>query len=283
MELMQKITSVQSNILLALARYKFLTASQFQRLCVGQDIGWIRLQAKELTEGSNALLERITFNIIARKGRLENVFYLSRKGKELLIEGMNLHEKDIKMPIGNSSLFYKDYTHRHNTINFQIAFYQWAEQQERATHIDFFDCYFDKIGNNRTNANLQAKNKILIGDDDYIIPDGVCMVQTTERAYLFLFEMYDGKDTKRVFEQVKKHVKALALGTASEKYNYQFAHRVVLVFEHESMKQALIERTKNNPYFSEVAICFRCKSIEGVETDFFRGWETLTGESTGLF
>jgi hypothetical protein len=49
------------------------------------------------------------------------------------------------------------------------------------------------------------------------------------------------------------------------------------------MKQALIERTKNNPYFSEVAICFRCKSIEGVETDFFRGWETLTGESTGLF
>lgn len=279
---MQKITSVQSNILIALARYKFLTASQFQHLGVGQDIGWIRLQAKELTEGSNAFLERITFNIVARKGRLESIFYLSKKGKELLIEGMNMHEHEIKMPIGNGSLFYKDYTHRKNTIDFQISLYQWAEQQERATHVDFFDCYFDKIGNNRTLGNLQAKNKILIGEDDYIIPDGVFQIQTGERPYLYLFEMYDGKDTKRVLEQVKKHCKAISLESASKKYNYPFANRVLLVFEFETMKNAFIERTKNNPYFSEVAVCFRCKSIEGVATDFFRGWETLTGESVGL-
>jgi hypothetical protein len=280
---MLKITSVQSNILLALARYKFLTASQLHVLQVGKDIGWIRVQAKELTEGSNALIERITFNILPRQGRLEGVFYLSKKGKDTLMQDMNIHETEIKIPIGNSSLFYKDYTHRKNTIDFQISLYQWSEQQEESTHIDFFDCYFDKIGNNRTNANLQAKNKILIGNDDYIIPDAVFRIDTPPRPYLFLFEMYDGKDTKRVLEQVKKHVRAIALGSPSEKYTYAFTHRVILLFEHETMKNAFLERTKNEPYFSEVAVCFRCKSIAGVQTDFFRGWENLKGESGGLF
>lgn len=282
-DFMQRLTTLQSNILIELARYKFLTVSQFHRLGVSQDISWIRTQAKELSEAGNPLIERLTFNVTPRKGRIENVFYLTKRGKDALIEGLNMDENAVKMPVGNSTLFYKDYTHRKNTIDFQIAVYLWAKEQERGTYVDFFDCYFDKVGNNRTAANLQAKNKIALENEDYIIPDGVFMLQTPQRPYLFLFEMYDGKDTKRVFEQVKKHVKAIASGSPSEKYNYPFAHRVILVFEFDNMKDAFLERTKNNPYFSEVSPCFRCKSIEGVQADFFTGWQTLKAETIGFF
>ena len=278
-ELMNTITTLQSNILVELARYKFLTVSQMHRLGLGKDISWIRTQAKQLTDSNAPLIERLIFSVTPRKGRVENVFFLTKRGKEALIDGLKMDENAVKMPIGNSTLFYKDYTHRKNTIDFQIAAYQWAQEQERSTYIDFFDCYFDKLGNNRTLGNLQAKNKIALDQEDYIIPDGVFMLQTAQRPYLFLFEMYDGKDTKRVLEQVKKHVRAIAQGTPSEKYNYPFAHRVILVFEFEALKDAFIERTKNNIYFSEVSPCFRCKSIEGVERDFFTGWQNLTGET----
>jgi hypothetical protein len=280
-EMINRLTSVQSNILIELARYKFLTASQLHRLNVGKDAGWIRTQAKELEKRSTPLIERITFGIVPREGKLEHVFYLTKQGKEALIEGMNLHQDEIKLPIGNASLFYKDYKHRKNTVDFQIALYQWTDTREDL-QVDFFDCYFDKLGNNRTGGNLEAKNKILIGEDDYIIPDGIFMLSNADRKFLYLFEMYDGKDTKRVFEQVRKHVRATALGSPSEKYNHQHAHRIILLFEFERMKHAFLERTKNNKYFSEVAQLFRCKSIEGINEDFFRGWENLKGEVVGF-
>jgi hypothetical protein len=280
---MLKISLVQSNILLALAEYKFLTASQLHRLGVGKDIAWIRSQAKEMTEGSNPFIERITFPILPRQGRVESVFYLTVKGKESLIEGLQVDEKNIKLPIGKSTLFQNDYAHRKHTIDFQIQLTQWVQHREKILTMEFFDRYFDKIGNNRTLANLQSKNKIIISEEESIIPDGVFLLHTKQRAYLYLFEMYNGKDTKRVLEQVKKHAKALALGSASEKYHQSFSHKVILFFEFETMKKMLLERTKNDPYFNEVAIYFRCKSRESTELDFFKGWETLDGESVNLW
>jgi hypothetical protein len=280
-EMIERLTSVQSNILIELARYKFLTASQLHKLNVGKDIGWIRTQAKELEHRSKPFIERITFGIVPREGKLEHVFFLTKQGKDILIEGMNMHPEEIKLPIGNASLFYKDYKHRRNTIDFQIALYKHIEEKEDF-RVDFFDCYFDKVGNNRTSGNLEAKNKILIGEDDYIIPDAIFMLSNTERKFLFLFEMYDGKDTKRVFEQVRKHARATALGSPSEKYNHQNAHRIILLFEFERMKNAFLERTKNSKYFNDVAALFRCKSIEGMNEDFYRGWQTLKGESVGF-
>jgi hypothetical protein len=108
------------------------------------------------------------------------------------------------------------------------------------------------------------------------------MLQTAERPYLFLFEMYDGKDTKRVYEQVKKHVRAIVLGSPNEKYNHTFAHRVLLLFEFENMKNAFLERTRNNPYFDEVSPCFKCKSIEGINQEFFQNWQNLKGEKVAM-
>ena len=274
---MQRLTSVQSNILVELAKYKFLTASQLHRLGVGKDIGWIRAQTKELETMGKPLIERITFGIVPRYGRLESVIFLTTHGKQALMDGLQMPESQIKMPVGNSSMFYKDYNHRRNTIDFQIELGRWANSMETMT-VDFFDCYFDKIGNNRTGANLEAKNKIMLDEEDYIIPDGVFMLSTPERPYLFLFEMYDGKDTKRVFTQIKKHVKAIATGSPSEKYKHDKAHRIAVVFEFDAQKEAFLERTREDVYFTHVAKWFRCKSLEEVKNGFSSGWKNLNGE-----
>lgn len=281
-ELMERLTTLQSNILIQLARYKFLTVSQLYRLGLSKDISWIRTQARELSQAGQPLIDRINFNITPHKGKVENIYFLTKKGKEALIEGMNKEEKSIKVPIGNPTNIYKDYTHRKNTIDFQIEAYLWAETQERGTYIDFFDCYFDKIGNNRTAGNLQAKNKIALEGDDYIIPDAVFLLETEHRPYLFLFEMYDGRDTKRVIDQVTKHVKAIELGTPSDKYNHPYAHRVILLFEFEEMKNAFLSRTHKDSYFDNVSVCFKCKSIEAMQKDFFGGWKNLKEEMTNF-
>jgi hypothetical protein len=272
---MQVITEQQSRVLHELSRYKFLTASQFHRLGVGEITG-LREKIKALIEIRKPLLGRINFGVHPKKGRLEYVYYLTPYGQNILIEDFGLEKEKIKMPVGNSTLFYKDYTHRKNTIDYQISLYLWAEKQ--GFEVVFFDTYFDKIGNNRRDKNSQAKNKIFIGEDLYMIPDGIYFLQDSSEKQLHLFEMYDGKDTKRVMQQLEKHGLAYELGSPSTKYDISKAHRTILVFEFDSIKQAVIKRAKEDEYFADISRFFRLNSLEQTKDNLADNWVTLRGE-----
>ena len=52
------------------------------------------------------------------KGRLEDFYFLDKKGKEFLIENLDMEEHKIKSPKGKATLFVRDYFHRLETINF---------------------------------------------------------------------------------------------------------------------------------------------------------------------
>ena len=112
----------QTEILLALARFKFLTTSQIQKV-VPREIAWLRKQIALITHRENALMGKLTFGFHPKYGKLENVFYLTPRGKETLCQTLNFAPEAVKMPIGDSSLFYKDYTHRRNTIDIHLHLY----------------------------------------------------------------------------------------------------------------------------------------------------------------
>lgn len=273
---MELYNETQSEILLALARFKFLTTSQINTL-VQKENAWLRKQILQLYKRSKPSIERISFGFHPKKGKLENVYYLTKYGQKVLCEAFDMAEDEIKMPLGTSSLFYKDYNHRKNTIDCQIALFRSMENT--VFEVEFFDTYFDKVGNNRKDGNLQAKNRIDLSGENYIIPDGVFVLRSGDHRFLYLLEMYDGRDTKRVMEQVRKHAAAIGLGSPSIKYGIQKSHRILCIFEHESNKKAVLERMQADSVLAELKNHFLLKSLANMHGQTFRDrWDNINGE-----
>ena len=85
----------------------------------------------------------------------------------------------------------------------------------------------------------------------------------------------------RVLTQLKKHAKAIELGTPSQKYNFPKGHRVVAVFEFENAKKAVIDRVRQDDYFGNMAKRFLFKSSEELERlPFGEQWGLMSGEKT---
>ncbi len=245
--MIEVLTDKQSRILLALAKYKFLTVSQFKQLGIDKYDSNLRKALKPLLESKRKFIDRIMFSVypkgndLMRKNKLEYVYYLKPKGKRVVVEHQWLTDEQVRMPIGTSTMAYKDYYHRKITVNCHISLCQAAQQ--KAIEVCFFDTYFDKIGNNRRSKNLRAKTRIELSAPNYLIADAIFMLQTPEQKALYCLEVQNGKDAKLMVQKLKQqYVTALRLGSPSEKYNFDKSNRVLSVFEYESTLQSVLER-----------------------------------------
>lgn len=277
---MDKVTGIQTQILLALARYKFLTVRQIQLLGIS-DVTYARKLLKNMSGRGKPFVKYVSFGVHPKIGKLENMYFLTHFGKDELMKGLGLSGENIRLPKGTSTMFFQDYNHRRNFIFMQIAFYAWADKEEFSVVV--FESYFDQAGNNRKDGNAEALTKIAIGGGEYFMPDGVLVLDREGEKYLYLLEMYNGKDTKRVLHQMEKHAKCLALGSANEKYQVKKGSRVVAIFEFERSKQAVLERISTDERFSMVADFFFFKSLDQVlNSDIREGWVNLRGETVRL-
>lgn len=281
---MVTITEIQTNILLALGRYKFLTTSQIEALQI-TDVTYARKVLKDLEEKTRPFVGRITFGTHPKWGKLENFFYLTKYGKKQLMEGLGIAEAEAKAPKGKATLFFQDYYHRKYFISVQIAIYGWAAKA--AFEINFFHTYFDQIGNNRVSGNAEILTKIPFkegnGAENYIMPDGIFLLQKNEERILYLVEMYNGKDTKRVLTQLEKHAKVLVAGSASDKYQIKKANRVICIFEEESILKAVINRVRLDERFRKLKDFFFLKALDKLTAiSFEEEWYNLSGEKTIL-
>lgn len=182
------VNNIQADILDMLAKYKFLTNSQLSRV-TGKSIGYIREQVAHLVKRGY-----IKAYHLEKATRTEHVQYLSEAGKQVLLQNHKVFADDIKIPIG-VPLVVRDYQHRKNFIDVQISTFTYAEKNNIS--IEAFHAYYDKVGNNRTAGNLEAKTKILLWGNDFYMPDGVMITDSKGDKEMLLIEMYNGKDTGR--------------------------------------------------------------------------------------
>ena len=273
------ITNIQGNVLEALARYKFLTMSQMLSLDIGTtQYQYLAKQTKSLRDRGKPLIGCHNFHTPQpRKGRVESMYYLTKRGREALVFELDMEQEKIKMPIGNS-VAYKDYLHRRYTIDYQIALDKWANAN--GIEVPYFDTYFDKIGNNRVLKNLRAKTRVTLSETEYFIPDGMCFLKKDGDRRLHLMEMYNGKDTGRVVKQLHKHAQALSFKCTHRQFNINTdrSYTIVLVFQYESIMRATIQRIQEEGAFLHIAKYFLCKTIEEVNENKFDNWIDLHGE-----
>ncbi len=277
-----KITNIQGKVLISLARYKYLTLSQLLAIGVGTtQYKYLWKQVASMRDRKRALIERRSFNLEIRLGRVEDLYYLTKYGKNVLVDDFRLLEKDIKIPIGKT-IAYKDYHHRKTTIDFQISLYQWTEKNNY--EIPYFNAYYDKKGNNRTDKNLTTLSKIDFGNGEYIIPDAVFKVMSETKERLFLFELHMGKDTLRLIKQIHKHAFALVKKFTHKQFKYDLekSYTIFLLFEYQATKNAFIKRlVKTGVAFSQIEQFFLCKSLDDfAEGNFAEGWLTLFGKNS---
>jgi hypothetical protein len=270
------ITNIQQNILVSLARYKFLTSSQMLALEVGtKHYPYLWKQLVSLRDRKKPLVICNSFpNPNPKKGRVESMYFLSKEGKKQILENEFLSESEIiKMP-RSKTMAYKDYFHRKFTIDFQIKLDHWANKNGKT--VPFFDTYFDKTGNNRTNKNLRAKTRIDFNDEMFFIPDGAFKIDNQ----FYLFEMYNGKDTKRVLEQLDKHAQALTYRHTHKTYNLDpnKSYKTILLFEFLSAKNALLKRIQDEKSFDFIRPYFLVKANEELHQGEFSTWRNLNDE-----
>lgn len=279
---MDFFTPQQTAILSSIAKYKYLTVNHFKALKIGSSDRLIRDNLKILRD--RKLTEKMSFGTIPIKGRFQDLHFLTERGAKMLIESLDLEPEEVKHPSRASTFFKNDYLHRVSTIDLMISFNQWAEKNGYT--IDLFDTYFDKVGSQRaTETGVQSKTRFDLPNGKNISPDAVIKYEANGKNYLFCLEVYNGKDTKRVIEQIRKLTYATFEGIPSKKYNHNKTNRNLILFEFDDYKNYAIDRIKKDPYLSQfegLEKVFFFSSIEAQKVNFGANWTDLNGKIQNL-
>jgi hypothetical protein len=278
------LTPQQANILIALSKFKYMTKSHFVAYKVGTKKS-ATLHSNLMLLREKKLLNRYGFSVTPMiGGRLEDIYFLTEKGAKIVAENLEVALDVIKYPNRSTTEFKNDYAHRVATVSVMISFVLWCEKQEY--EIDFFDTYYDKIGSQRkAETGVQSRTRLDLPNDTSISPDAILRYTANGQSYLFCIEVYNGKDTKRVNEQLRKLTYATFEGIPSKKYEHNKANRNLIIMEHENYIKPTIERINNDPYlaqFEGIERFYYFKSIEATKNNFGALWGDLGGNNRNL-
>ena len=247
------ITQRQSEILQALAQYKYLTTSQDVDLLVqgdAKDKSDTNKLLKKMREGRSPLLGCHMFGGTHKFNQREYVYFLKPKGAKDLVLYMKQDPDTIKRPAETSTIYVKDYEHRKRFIDTQISLYRWAES--KGYEVPLYDTYFDFTGNARA-GTLRAKTSILLDPitKKRVVPDGLFFIDRRTERSLYAIEMHMGADTGRAMKQIESHKKTLDIGSASEHYGFNKGNRVLYVFNEAGCMRATMERVRQSTVITE--------------------------------
>ena len=292
--MIEAFTPTQANIMQALAQYKFLTTSQLLKLKVTKQRSHLSAQLALLWKRKRPLVKRISFGFIPKRGRLENFYHLTSTAKKILTQALQMPTDTIKLPRSKHSFFTQDYAHRKHTIDCEIAFHQAAKKlkyQVLTSHRYFDSLPVPKTGKDQQRSTSSSKNRRISyhaatrfrsSPNQHLIADAVFLLQTDLYQELYLLEMYNGRDTRRVIQQLRQHIAALSLGSPSITFNLQRAHRVLCVFEHQSNMEAVKTKLRKDSFFSHMTPYFFFKTLKEINDTFFDHWTNLNGELSSI-
>ena len=251
-------------ILEVLAIFKFISTSQLLTLQISQHKPNLVKPIKDLI--FHNLIWKLTFGVDPKRWKLENIYYLKTKGVKFLRDELNYDDNQtIKYPIWTSNMFFRDYFHRLATIQFHIRLFIYLVQNNWT--ITIFDTYFDKIWSNRIDVNLKAKTKLIFKDGSYFIPDAICLYEKGNKPQIITFEIYRGKDTKRVLKQFIKHLNALSEGLPSKVFNKKIGSKVVALFDTKEAMASVIKRFKSDSKYINFDKYFIFNYLENWDLD----------------
>lgn len=263
-------------ILSALGHYKFLSYSHMKRLGIETHTSNLSNLLKDLIQARKPLVKAIP-----HRPNFEKMFYLTNHGADVLSELTDIDKEAIKFPKHKVNTSSPEQKHRSQVIRFQIELNLAADFEE--SKVEFCDRYFDTTGNTRE-RNLKSKTALLYEENKAIKADMIFMLQLPNGTKeLFTHEHENGSDSQKSIDKMIQAGKALLIGEAHEKYDYNKAYRTLWVFEQSGTMKAVLKKLDGNIFFENMKEHFLLKAEKENEGDFFGGWRNLDGEERRLY
>lgn len=259
------INPAQEKILIALARYKFLSSRQIERLGICHYVH-ATTNIKSLRD-TIGLVDSISIGTIPKMGKISYLNFLTPKGAKLLKNNTEIEE--IQHPKNPNNFFSNDFIHRIGTLDCWINFDIWAK--DKGYDIDFVDAYFLKNGAIK-NGGLVSRTMLHLEDGKYYEPDLIARYTDSEnKRHLFVLEFYNDETATRPTKSLKKNLKGLVNGSATEKYNHDRGYRVLAVFQNGNVMKNTIKNIQADPEFLQMKPFFLFKALGNI-TDFGERW-----------
>ena len=93
----------------------------------------------------------------------------------------------------------------------------------------------------------------------------------------------NGNDSRKSVDKIIQHGKAIIVGAAHDKYEYEKAYRSLWVFENRETMEAVLKRLEGNQFFVNMKEYFLFKPEKEISVDFFGGWRNLDGKERNFF
>lgn len=255
-----------------LATYRYLTVPQMIDLGIAKHKPSVYNILKRFKTLPRKLVEQKKFGLIPGKKNIHSIYFLTRKGAELVAEVYRVELREISYPKG-VYVFQNDYFHRVATIDFHISLRKWAEGT--GSSVAFFHTYFDKTGSNRggVGGKLRAKTRYDLKEGSFV-PDVVYLLHLPDgRPRLVTVEIHNGKDTGRFMKQMEAHIQALEEGAISVAHEVEFANSIRWVFEHEATMKAAMRRIRQKTDYQGFQPYIEFNTVKRIKEGFEVGWQ----------
>lgn len=227
------ISDKKIEILKALSRYKYITASQVVELGISNSLDSMRkyltdLKSRELVK-STAYSGVIQVNNKSKLMRYEDLYFLDKKGVKFLQKTYDLD--NIKYPKNHKLSFSNDYVHRALMVSICISFDKW--RKEKDIKGSFLIDFHNQETTIQIDDKLTVKPDIIINFDD---------------TY-YIIEVWAGTEKEYIINQLAKLTKALASKKVSEFLNYEKVPRVINVFKDPNTMERVKQELQTDTYF----------------------------------
>lgn len=257
------LSPVEEAVLLALARYRYLTPKQMMAAGVCRDqrnLYTVLSRLLSVAKRNGAKAERrpryigeLDFGVDDSKaghraGRRARMYYLTKLGAEIA-ELAQPDLGEVSFPI-RVTKFTSDYWHRVRTIDFHIALTQWAEHNNQ--ELVWFQGYYDWSRRSQ-GVRPHPVTRVQTSQGGFY-PDAIFLLRdATAIERLFAFEMANGMQTKRVAEKFRAYCRALNERTMHQNFGFPKNQgiRIVWLFEHQRQLELVCDRLGGDPMVRE--------------------------------
>lgn len=269
---------LQLCILLACAKYRFLTNAQLHLLQLGHPVT-LRRATRALSRNPSRLpyLRCHRFAISPRHGRLANLFTVTESGLAVLREAFPQRSFPTTPPSIAISL---DYHHRVACISFRILFD--LALQDTPYRVESSRWYFEKRGANRRRSGgdpLISATRFDFADGSHFIPDGVIVLRhvPTGKRTVFAVECVNGRDSARTVRQVGRHQLAIVERVVSDRFHLppQQSFVSLFFFLKSAHVPRVLERLEKTISFTPFRPNFLFTTFEEFGRNPFVGWRSV--------
>ena len=280
-----RITALDADILRALSVYTYLTIPQLTRIVGSKNPTSVKHALQRLRRHGRPLVKKWEYAFVAGVGRLHSVSTLTNAGANVLAEVDRVDPEAIYFPALGVQ-YSRDYAHRRAFVDCHIALNEWA--RDNGAEVEFFDRYFLAEGGNHSGGadalvRREYQTRIVLSSGAIIIPDGVFSFTQGDTKRLCVLEIHQGRETKKIFEQLSNHIRAIECAAVRTKYEKAEPNFVLSVYEHRETMEAVKKRFLALPNYAALRLAFHFATVEEAAEKWPQAWQLAEGERVSLF